>query len=128
MADIEKVITDLEKVKDGIEWDSPPDYQIMIDEAIQTIRELQEKNKWHYCNDEFPKESGHYLVVYHKWSDGNFLPKYDDTRVRTMHFQNSDNYVGWNYPICCDERAEKDSHREVIAWMELPRFDSVEQK
>lgn len=87
-----------------------------------------EQNKWHLCNEEFPKESGYYLVAYHEWSNGDFLPKYDDTRVRTMHFQNSEQYVGWNYPVCCDERAENDTYREVIAWMELPKFDNVEQK
>lgn len=42
MADVEKVITDLELVKASIEWEEPLDYQIMLDNAIQTIRELQE--------------------------------------------------------------------------------------
>lgn len=140
---------------------------VTIDNAIQTIRELQELNKglsetytsnsiyeigykkgasdmekakqiiidklkeqipkWHYCNGEFPKESGYYLVAYHEWTNGDFLPKYDDTRVCTMHFQNSEQYVGWNYPMCCDERAEKDTYREVIAWSELPKFEESEE-
>lgn len=159
--DVEKVIEALEQLKffnqrAGRElWnDKSTDIQNKdidnaekkIDDAIQTIRELQsnqcylyspceyqnkdkelqEQNKWHYCSDEFPKESGHYLVAYHEWSDGNFLPKYDYTRVRTMHFQNSELYVGWNYPVCCDERAENDTYREVIAWRELPKFEEVE--
>ena len=67
-----------------------------------------------------PEESGYYLVTYHDWSDGNFLPKYDDTYVRRLHYQISEHFVGWNYPKNVDDRAENDCHKEVIAWQPLP--------
>ena len=77
-------------------------------------------NGWIPCSDRLPEESGYYLVTYHDWSDGNFLPKYDDTYVRRLHYQISEHFVGWNYPKNVDDRAENDCHKEVIAWQPLP--------
>lgn len=77
-------------------------------------------NGWIACSERLPEESGYYLVTYHDWSDGNFLPKYDDTYVRRLHYQISDHFVGWNYPKNVDDRAENDCHKEVIAWQPLP--------
>ena len=93
-----------------------------IKEMIEIVHEVAEEYKggWIPCSERLPEESGYYLVTYHDWSDGNFLPKYDDTYVRRLHYQISDHFVGWNYPKNVDDRAENDCHKEVIAWQPLP--------
>ena len=93
-----------------------------IDKAKQIVQEVAEEYKcgWIPCSERLPEESGYYLVTYHDWSDGNFLPKYDDTYVRRLHYQISEHFVGWNYPKNVDDRAENDCHKEVIAWQPLP--------
>ena len=78
------------------------------------------KGGWIPCSERLPEDGGYYLVTYHEWSDGNFLPKYDDTYVRRMHYQKSERFTGWNYPRCVDDRAENDTNKEVIAWQPLP--------
>ena len=97
--------------------------------AIEIVKQEAEKfdtdinvvsNGWIPCSERLPEESGYYLVTYHDWSDGNFLPKYDDTYVRRLHYQISEHFVGWNYPKNVDDRAENDCHKEVIAWQPLP--------
>ena len=75
---------------------------------------------WIPSSESFPYESGYYLVTYHEWSNGDYLPKFDDTYVRRLHYQRSEHFVGWNYPHCVDEMTEADTNREVIAWMNLP--------
>ena len=87
--------------------------------AVQEVAE-EYKGGWIPCSERLPEESGYYLVTYHDWSDGNFLPKYDDTYVRILHYQISEHFVGWNYPKNVDYRAENDCHKEVIAWQPLP--------
>ena len=93
-----------------------------IDKAKQIVQEVAEEYKggWIACSERLPEESGYYLVTYHDWSDGNFLPKYNDTYVRRLHYQISKHFVGWNYPKNVDDRAENDCHKEVIAWQPLP--------
>ena len=93
-----------------------------IKEMLEIVQEVAEEYKggWIPCSEGLPEESGYYLVTYHDWSDGNFLPKYDDTYVRRLHYQISDHFVGWNYPKNVDDRAENDCHKEVIAWQPLP--------
>ena len=90
--------------------------------AKETVQEVAEEYNggWIPCSERLPEESGYYLVTYHDWSDGNFLPKYDDTYVRRLHYQISEHFVGWNYPKNVDDRAENDCHKEVIAWQPLP--------
>ena len=90
--------------------------------CIEIVKEVAEEYNggWIACSERLPEESGYYLVTYHDWSDGNFLPKYDDTYVRRLHYQISDHFVGWNYPKNVDDRAENDCHKEVIAWQPLP--------
>ena len=90
--------------------------------AKEIVKEVAEEYKggWIACSERLPEESGYYLVTYHDWSDGNFLPKYDDTYVRRLHYQISEHFVGWNYPKNVDDRAENDCHKEVIAWQPLP--------
>ena len=95
---------------------------VSYDEVIKIVQEVAEEYKdgWIPCSERLPEESGYYLVTYHNWSDGNFLPKYDDTYVRRLHYQISEHFVGWNYPKNVDDRAENDCHKEVIAWQPLP--------
>lgn len=77
---------------------------------------------WIYCGDgeNLPEESGYYLVTYHEWSNGEFLPKFDDTYVKRLHYQKSEQFIGWNFSKCVDKRAEDDMNREVLAWQPLP--------
>lgn len=93
-----------------------------LERASRLVREVAEEYNggWIACSDRLPEESGYYLVTYHDWSDGNFLPKYDNTYVRRLHYQISEHFVGWNYPKNIDDRAENDCHKEVIAWQPLP--------
>ena len=141
---IEKIIEKLEEYRDEnlVEHDSEManhckqdcndvnDCTLCVwDKAIEIVKQEAEKfgtdinvvsNGWIPCSERLPEESGYYLVTYHDWSDGNFLPKYDDTYVRRLHYQISDHFVGWNYPKNVDDRAENDCHKEVIAWQPLP--------
>ena len=96
--------------------------QLAFDDAKNIVQEVAEEYNggWIPCSERLPEESGYYLVTYHDWSDGNFLPKYDDTYVRRLHYQISEHFVGWNYPKNVDDRAENDCHKEVIAWQPLP--------
>ena len=97
-------------------------FHIGLERASRLVKEVAEEynDGWIPCNERLPEESGYYLVTYHDWSDGNFLPKYDDTYVRRLHYQISEHFVGWNYPKNVDDRAENDCHKEVIAWQPLP--------
>lgn len=111
-----------EKIIDELKQES-----IIVDDdaghrAVEIIHQIAEEynNGWIPCSEMLPEESGYYLVTYHNWSDGNFLPKYDDTYVRRLHYQISEHFVGWNYPKNVDDRAENDCHKEVIAWQPLP--------
>ena len=111
-----------EKIIDELKQES-----IIVDDdaghrAVEIIHQIAEEynNGWIPCSERLPEESGYYLVTYHDWSDGNFLPKYDDTYVRRLHYQISEHFVGWNYPKNVDDRAENDCHKEVIAWQPLP--------
>ena len=92
-----------------------------IKEMLEIVQEVAEEYKggWIPCSERLPEESGYYLVTYHNWSDGNFLPKYNDTYVRRLHYQISEHFVGWNYPKNVDDGAENDCHKEVIAWQPL---------
>lgn len=94
------------------------DHQKAIQEWEDYCKEYN--GGWIPCSERLPEESGYYLVTYHDWSDGNFLPKYNDTYVRRLHYQISEHFVGWNYPKNVDDRAENDCHKEVIAWQPLP--------
>lgn len=91
-------------------------------EFIKILDEVEKEynNGWIPCSERLPEECGYYLITYHEWSNGDYLPKYDDTYVRRMHYQVSDHFTGWNYPKCVDDNAEKDTNREVIAWQPLP--------
>lgn len=101
-----------------------------IEELESKIEELQAANMerperyynggWIACEDKPPEEGGYYLVTYREWSDGNYLPKFDDVRIRIMHYQKSEQFTGWNFPKMINKKAEEDRHMEVLAYMELP--------
>jgi hypothetical protein len=73
--------------------------------------------EWISAKDRLPEDVGSYLVYYHEWSNGDFLPKYDDYRIRVMRFVNNGK---WRMPVCTDKRCEADTNREVTHWMPLP--------
>ena len=102
---------------------------IAYDKAIEIVKQEAEQfgtdtnvgsNGWIPASERLPENGGYYLVTYHEWSKGNFLPKYNNTYVRKMHYQKSERFTGWNYPRFVDDREENDTNREVIAWMKLP--------
>lgn len=117
MAEIEKVIEQLEQLKffnqrAGRElWNSKPtniqnvdidNAEKKLDEAIQTIRELQEQiPKWHLCEEELPKELEFVLTVD---KDGRYEIGY-----KMYNWSNKE-------------------HKRIypIAWTELPKFEGVE--
>ena len=139
---VDKVVEELNKAKDKIanenycrsinekeKCDGRNCFKCCAEYLIEIVKQEAEKfgtdinvvsKGWIPCSERLPEESGYYLVTYHDWSDGNFLPKYDDTYVRRLHYQISDHFVGWNYPKNVDDRAENDCHKEVIAWQPLP--------
>ncbi len=108
--------------------------EFALSDAANTIESLMQKladmersaedcgGGWIYCGDgeNIPEESGYYLVTYHEWSNGEFLPKFDDTYVKRLHYQKSEQFIGWNFSKCVDKRAENDMNREVLAWQPLP--------
>ena len=119
----EKILEKLEqKSSEKIYQHECDDYYIGIIDAIDIVKQEAEQynNGWIPCSERLPEEGGYYLVTYHGWSNGDYLPKFDDTYVRRLHYQRSEHFVGWNYPHCVDEMAEADTNREVIAWMNLP--------
>lgn len=86
------------------------------------LKKEEYSNRWIPCSEQLPKISGYYLVTYHEWSNGNYLPQYDNTCVRRLHYQISDHFTGWNYPRCVNKNAESDTNREVLAWQTLPEI------
>lgn len=108
--------------------------EFALSDAADTIESLMQKladmersaedcgGGWIYCGDgeNIPEESGYYLVTYHEWSNGEFLPKFDDTYVKRLHYQKNEQFMGWNFSKCVEKRAEDDMNREVLAWQPLP--------
>lgn len=72
---------------------------------------------WISVKDRLPDEDSAYIVFYHEWSNGEFLPKYDDRYVDILKFFRG---LGWRLPVCVDKRCENDTNREVTHWMPLP--------
>ena len=100
-----------------------PKQSIDLERAIEIVKQTaaEYNNGWIPCSERLPEEGGYYLVTYDGWSNGDYLPKFDDTYVRRLHYQKSERFTGWNHPRCCDDKAENDTNREVIAWQKLPR-------
>lgn len=113
-------------------FDKIDDGRRMLLQADDTIEALSaklevanmERSDRHYgygwIADRVPDESGYYLVTYHEWSNGDFLPKFNDIYVKRLHYQKSERFTGWNFPKRVDERAENDTNREVLSWQPLP--------
>ena len=124
----EKILEKLEELQNNLLSQTEGDavLQVGVINGVMYSRKIVQEvaeeynGGWIACSERLPEESGYYLVTYHDWSDGNFLPKYDDTYVRRLHYQISEHFVGWNYPKNVDDRAENDCHKEVIAWQPLP--------
>ena len=124
----EKILEKLEELQNNLlsQTEGDADLQVGVINGVMYSRKIVQEvaeeynGGWIPCSERLPEESGYYLVTYHNWSDGNFLPKYDDTYVRRLHYQISEHFVGWNYPKNVDDRAENDCHKEVIAWQPLP--------
>ena len=124
----EKILEKLEELQNNLlsQTEGDVDLQVGVINGVMYSRKIVQEvaeeynGGWIPCSERLPEESGYYLVTYHDWSDGNFLPKYDDTYVRRLHYQISDHFVGWNYPKNVNDRAENDCHKEVIAWQPLP--------
>ena len=119
-----KIIEKLETYSDADEAEQYGTIPVIeLDKAIEIINQTaaEYNNGWIPCSERLPEEGGYYLVTYHEWSNGDYLPKFDDTYVRRLHYQKSERFTGWNLPRCCDDKAENDTNREVIAWQPLPQ-------
>ena len=89
-----------------------------LEAAEKRIAELKAAQRWIPVEERLPDDVGSYLVYYHEWSNGDFLPKYDDYRIRVMRFMNNGK---WCMPVCTDKRCEADTNREVTHWQPLPQ-------
>ena len=89
-----------------------------LEAADKRIAELEAAQMWIPCAERLPDDVGSYLVYYHEWSNGDFLPKYDDYRIRVMRFMNNGK---WCMPVCADKRCEADTNRDVTHWQPLPQ-------
>lgn len=85
--------------------------------TVEELAALKEQTRWIPVNERLPEDVGSYLIYYHEWSNGDFLPKYDDYRIRVMRFMNNGK---WCMPACTVKRCEADTNREVTHWMPLP--------
>jgi len=74
------------------------------------------QDEWIPLKRKWPDINGHYLVTYRECSKGEYLPKFDDIRVKILRYHESI----FRLPKCIDEKAERDTNREVLAWMPLP--------
>ena len=92
------------------------DYERMAKEC-EACATLKEQTRWVPVSERLPEDVGSYLIYYHEWSNGDFLPKYDDYRIRVMRFMNNGK---WCMPVCTDKRCEADTNREVTHWQPLP--------
>ena len=93
-----------------------------LEAAEKRIAELEAAQRWIPVKERLPDDVGSYLVYYHEWSNGDFLPKYDDYRIRVMRFINNGK---WCMPVCTDKRCEADTNREVTHWQPLPSTEDI---
>lgn len=97
--------------------------------AIQTIGELQEQiPKWHLCSEELPRNCDNrwYLCI---------AENHEDDCPMTLQYEEDYGFGWWNNIYDGDTlgfvdsefHSVKDEHiEEVIAWMELPKFEEME--
>lgn len=100
------------------EWETPITLGDHIDAAADALEAAEKAQRWIPCSERLPDDVGSYLVYYHEWSNGDFLPKYDDYRIRVMRFMNNGK---WCMPVCTDKRCEADTNRDVTHWQPLPQ-------
>ena len=103
------------------EWETPITLGDHLDAAadrLEAADKREEAQRWIPVSERLPEDVGSYLVYYHEWSNGDFLPKYDDYRIRVMRFMNNGK---WCMPVCTDKRCEADTNREVTHWQPLPQ-------
>ena len=107
------------------EWETPITLGDHLDAAAaaleaadRRIAELKAAQRWIPASERLPDDVGSYLVYYHEWSNGDFLPKYDDYRIRVMRFMSNEK---WRMPMCTDKRCEADTNRAVTHWQHLPQ-------
>ena len=93
-------------------------------EALTVALDALRAQQWISVKDRLPEKTGSYLVFYHEWSGGAFLPTYDDCTIRVMRFLDSRK---WRYPVCVDKRCEADTNREVTHWMPLPGTEGLKK-
>lgn len=98
-------------------------YNNKIGQTILSALEAQQADAWIPITERWPDKKGYYLTTYREWTDGEYLPKYDDTYIRILRYQNA----VFKMPVNCDKKAEDDTHREVIAWKPLPEPYKEEQ-
>ena len=101
----------------GNEWETPITLGDHLDAAAAALEAADKAQRWIPVSERLPDDVGYYLVYYHEWSNGDFLPKYDDYRIRVMRFMNNGK---WCMPVCTDKRCEADTNREVTHWQPLP--------
>lgn len=110
--DVEKVIEELEEARE-YGSDSTPWINKVLDNAIQTIRELQEQNNWHLVKDgDLPSEISKHVLV--KLKNGGVM--YAVWSGVSKCFKSVCEYGVYGF--------YKDN--PVIAWRELPKFEGVE--
>ena len=96
---------------------------ITLVEAVSPMNALMkvgniDGSNWTPVSIGWPDKPGRYLVTYREWSNGNYLPEYEDTTVKILNYS-----CGiFNLPRCFDPEAEDDMNRQVIAWMHLPKI------
>jgi len=101
---------------------NPDEFKKWLKRGIWNCKRLNElsncKNVWISVAERLPEENGHYLVTYHEWSKGEYLPEFDFTCVKILRFYHGE----FNMPVCCNDKIEQDIGREVLAWRELPEI------
>jgi hypothetical protein len=103
------------------EWETPITLGDHLDAAadrLEAADKREEAQGWITVKERLPDDVGSYLVYYHEWSNGDFLPKYGGYRIRVMRFMNNGK---WCMPVCTDKRCEADTNREVTHWQKLPQ-------
>lgn len=134
MADVEKVVEELKFIYDCLIEDEMSGNALVIDNAIQTIRELQEQNKWHYCKDELPTDLEIVNVVWCNHNPPSYYQNIKDKRFIASAICFNGKWY-WYSSTCIDYLKEYgkndfdliDEDVEVIAWMELPKFEESEE-
>lgn len=93
--------------------------------AADLLEQDAEKTSWISVKDRLPDEDLAYMVFYHEWSNGEFLPKYDERYVKILKFFRG---LGWRFPVCVDKRCENDTNRDVTHWMPLPDIEGIDDE